>query len=62
MFQPGKNKIRKVLDSLQHFAIDDEASDDFGQKLDDLAKEQKFEVNFVDMEKLSISGEKVLKY
>lgn len=56
MFQPGKNKIRKVLDSLQNFAIDDEASDDFGEKLNDLAKEQKFEVNFVDMEKLSISG------
>src|SRR6218665_590914 len=57
MFQPGgRTNLGRFLDSLQRLAIDDETSDGCGQKLTELAKEQKFEVNYIDMEHLSISG------
>lgn len=59
MFQPGRNKLGKALDSLQRLAIDDETSDDCGEKLTELAKEQKFEVKYIDTEHLSISGRKL---
>ena len=63
MFQPGKTKLGKVLDSLQGLSLDDDnySCDDCCSKLAELAKEQKFEVVFVDMSEPSSTGDEFLK-
>lgn len=61
MFLPsGKSRHGKVLESLQLLALDPTAStvgeEDYCQKLQELAVEQKFEVRYVDMPLLSKTG------